>query len=90
MIPSFLPTIDLHGYDRESARIAIQDFIRDRLLLKEYSFVIIHGIGKGILQREVATVLKKDKRVQSFALSFMNPGCTIVKLVETIDKTKRS
>ena len=29
-----LPTIDLHGYDRESARVATNDFVRENFKLK--------------------------------------------------------
>ena len=47
------PSIDLHGYDRESARIAVLDFINDNLKLKNEEIVIIHGIWKDILRKEV-------------------------------------
>ncbi len=82
MFLSTTPTLDLHGYDRESARIAIKDFITDMCTLKEKECIIIHGIGKGILKEEVQKYLRKDTRVASFELSFMNPGCTMIKLKE--------
>ena len=76
IILSTTPSIDLHGYDRESARIAVKDFLTDVLRMG----IIIHGIGYGILQKEVQLYLGKDKRVESYYLSFINPGCTVVKL----------
>ena len=75
-----IPQIDLHGMDREIARITVKDFIGDMITLKEDICLIIHGIGQGILQKEVHNCLKQDKRVLEYKLDFMNPGCTIVKL----------
>ncbi len=86
MILSTTPSIDLHGYDRESARIAVCDFIEDVVRLKEEECLIIHGIGQGILQKEVQKVLKTNHRVASFYVSFMNPGCTVVKLKKNLTK----
>lgn len=39
------PTIDLHGYDRDSARVATNDFINDNIKMKNDIIVIIHGRG---------------------------------------------
>ncbi len=77
-----IPQIDLHGMDREIARIMVKDFIGDVIALKEDTCLIIHGIGTGILRQEVHHYLKNDKRVLEYKLDFMNPGCTIVKLKE--------
>ena len=44
------PKVDLHGYDRETARVAIEDFIKENKKLKNEIFVIVHGIGSGILK----------------------------------------
>ena len=40
-----LPSLDLHGYDRETARVAIEDFIRDSIIEKHELISIVHGIG---------------------------------------------
>ena len=45
-----LPKIDLHGLDRETARVYINDFIKDNIKLKNEIFLIIHGVGSGILK----------------------------------------
>ena len=61
MIPLYsqLPSIDLHGYDRDYARILINEFIYDQYKLKQESIIIVHGNGSGILKRMTQDVLKK-------------------------------
>ena len=34
-----LPNLDLHGYDRETARVAINDFINDNILVSMTLFI---------------------------------------------------
>lgn len=74
------PKLDLHGFDRESARVAINDFIKDNLLLKNEFFLIIHGIGSGILLKTTQETLKRNRHILQYRLHYMNPGCTIVQL----------
>ena len=57
---SHLPTLDLHGEDRESARVAINDFIRDNQKMKNDKIVIVHGKGTGILKKTTQNVLTKS------------------------------
>lgn len=76
----FLPSIDLHGTDRISALIYLDDFIIDNIKLKNKVIVVIHGKGEGILRKEVTNYLKKDKRVEDFKLDYFNDGITIIKL----------
>lgn len=80
MFISNLPSIDLHGYDRETARVAIEDFIKENLKLQNKEFVIIHGIGTGILKQTTHNILKKNKYVDSYAVGYNNIGSTIVRL----------
>ena len=54
-----LPTLDLHGFDRETARVTINDFINDNKKLKNNFIVIIHGIGSGVLKNVTQDTLKK-------------------------------
>lgn len=75
-----LPTIDLHGEIRQSARVLVKDFINDNYALKNKKIVIIHGVGTGTLRNEVNDILKNDKRVESYRLVGYNPGCTLVYL----------
>jgi len=77
---NMLPSIDLHGYDKESARVAVNDFIIENKLLNNKEFVIIHGIGEGIIKETVQSELFKNKNVLEYKIANNNIGCTIVKL----------
>lgn len=74
------PKIDLHGYDRESARVATNDFINENLILKNDTILIIHGIGSGIVKSSVHKALSQNKYVLEYKTDNFNPGCTIIKL----------
>lgn len=75
-----LPTLDLHGVDRDYARILINEFVEDSYNLKEEKVIIIHGIGTGILRQETAKTLKINKKVESYSLNNFNVGETIVNI----------
>ena len=75
-----LPSLDLHGEDREYARIVINDFIRDHYQIQSEKIIIIHGIGTGILRKTTQDTLRKNKLVKSYRIDFFNPGTTIVEL----------
>ena len=75
-----LPKIDLHGMDRDTARVAINDFVNDNLKLKQELFVVIHGIGSGILKDTTIKTLKANKLVKEFQIDFYNVVSTIVRL----------
>lgn len=75
-----LPTIDLHGLDRDTARMKVLEFISDSKVLKNDVICIVHGVGSGILKNEVHATLRKSKDVLDFKLFYNNTGCTIVKL----------
>ena len=73
-----LPSIDLHGENRDTSRILVKQFIDDNIKIGNHKISIIHGIGSGILKKEVHNLLKKDKRVEKYYVDFFNIGCTIV------------
>ena len=75
-----LPKIDLHGYDRDSARVRVNDFVDEAYCMKYNEIVIIHGIGSGILKNVVSDTLKKNKKVNSYNVVGSNVGCTLVKI----------
>ncbi len=75
-----LPKIDLHGYDRMSAILAINDFIKENIKLKNEKFIIIHGIGSGILKSATHETLKKNKNVLEYMICYNNVGSTIVRI----------
>ena len=74
------PSIDLHGFDRDSARVAVNDFVLENVFLKNEMIVIIHGIGTGTIKREVHETLRVNKNVIDYKTDNFNSGCTIVKL----------
>lgn len=74
------PKLDLHGFDRETARVAINDFIRDQVKLKQEIIVIVHGIGSGILRTTTNETLRRNKSVLDYKSFYYNNGCTIVQL----------
>ena len=82
MIPlySHLPTIDLHGYDRDYARILINDFIYDQYRMKNSYAIIIHGNGNGILKKITQEVLKNNRYVLDYKIDNFNTGQTIVSI----------
>ena len=75
-----LPSIDLHGLDRDYARIKVLEFIKDNKAMKNDIFCIVHGIGSGVIKNEVHNTLKKTSDVIDFKLFYNNSGCTIVKI----------
>lgn len=74
------PKLDLHGFDRETARVETNDFILGNKKLKNEIFVIIHGIGSGIIRKTVHETLKKNKNVIEYKTFYNNNGSTIVKI----------
>lgn len=86
MYLSSIRNVDLHGMGRITAIITVDEFINDLIRLKEAKGVIIHGVGTGILRREVSNYLKYDKRIKEYKLDFMNPGCTVILLNDKLTK----
>lgn len=76
-----LPKIDLHGMDRETARVAINDFINENYKLKNSIFCIIHGIGSGILRQTTSDILRSNKKVLEYKTYYYNQGSTIVRIL---------
>ena len=74
------PKVDLHGYDRDSARMVTNDFVDENMILGNDTIVIIHGIGRGIVKNSVHEALKTNKNVLEYKTDNFNMGCTIVKL----------
>ena len=72
--------LDLHGEDRIGAKIKIKAFLNNNYRLGNRELAIIHGVGKGILKREVLDILRHDKRVEEYNIDMFNGGCTLVKL----------
>ena len=75
-----LPSIDLHGLDRDTARLQVLEFIKDNKTIRNEIICIVHGIGNGIIKNEVHNTLKRNKNVIDYKLFYNNTGCTIVKI----------
>ncbi|MDD6323435.1 MAG: Smr/MutS family protein [Bacilli bacterium] len=75
-----LPKLDLHGFDRQTAVVAINDFINDNLKMGNEVILIIHGIGTGIIRNVTTNTLKKNKNVIEYKSVYNNRGCTIVQI----------
>ena len=73
-----LPKIDLHGFDKESARVITNDFINEAIYLGYKEIIIIHGIGTGIVKKSVHETLSRNNHVESYKLDNFNNGCTRV------------
>ena len=81
-----MPQLDLHGEDRIGAKLKVNTFLKDNYELGIREVAIIHGVGKGILKKEVLAMLKKDKRVIEYNLDCFNDGCTLVLLDKKANK----
>lgn len=77
---SNLPSLDLHGIDRDYARILINDFIKDNYILKMRKVIIIHGNGTGIIKKTTQETLRRNKLVEEYKIDNFNTGMTIVTL----------
>lgn len=75
-----LPSVDLHGFDTESARVATNDFVDENLILKNKKILIVHGKGTGLVKRSVHETLSHRKEVTKFHTDGLNDGCTIAYL----------
>jgi len=75
-----LPKLDLHGLDREIARVMINDFINDNIKMRNEIILIVHGIGTGILKNTTQEVLNKNRNVVDYKIYPFNVGCTIAQI----------
>lgn len=75
-----LPSVDLHGFDTESARVATIDFIKENIIMKNKKILIIHGKGTGLVKKSVHDALSSVKEVKKYYTDNFNEGCTIIEL----------
>ena len=75
-----LPSIDLHGLDRDYARILINEFINDNYKMKNYKVIIVHGNGTGIIKKTTQDTLRVNKLVEEYKIDNFNTGMTVVTL----------
>ena len=82
MLYDNLPSLDLHGIDRDYAKILINEFIKDNYKIKNNRVIIIHGIGTGIIKKTTQETLKKNTLVENFKIDNFYPGITVVNIVK--------
>lgn len=75
------PSLDLHGENTNTVGYLLNSFIEYNYILRNENVIIIHGIGRGILRKEVSGILKNNKKVSSYKTGILNPGLTVVKLM---------
>lgn len=80
----YLPHIDIHGYSKEEAVFKVNEFINDNIKMGKLKIVIIHGIGQGILKKEINLVFSKDKRISKMYGDVFNLGITILELKDML------
>lgn len=75
-----LPSIDLHGLDRDYARILINEFINDNYKMKNNKVIIVHGNGTGVIKKTTQETLRTNKLVEEYKIDNFNTGMTVVTL----------
>lgn len=84
IITSKTPHLDLHGEIESMAKVLVNDFINENILLHNEGVVIIHGKSTNILTKEVHRVLSENKNVKKYYLDNWNLGQTIVELKDNL------
>lgn len=84
IITSKTPHLDLHGEIESMAKVLVNDFINENILLHNEVVVIIHGKSTNILTKEVHRVLNENKNVKKYYLDNWNLGQTIVELKDNL------
>ena len=74
------PSVDMHGLDRESARVLTDDFVKENIKLGNKKIIIIHGKGSHIVKQSVHQELNKNQYVEDYKLDNFNDGITIIEL----------
>lgn len=72
------PSVDMHGLDRESARVLTDDFVKENIKLGNKKIIIIHGKGSHIVKQSVHQELNKNQYVEDYKLDNFNDGITVV------------
>lgn len=84
MITSKTPKLDLHGEVESMVEVLVNSFIKENILLKNDTIIIIHGKSTNILTKKVHHVLKNNNHVHKYYLDNWNLGQTIVELKENL------
>lgn len=77
---NILPSIDLHGFNRDMVKVVLYEFIDDNYKLGNKKIIVIHGKGTGVIKNEVHRLLNINKKVNTYYLDAFNIGETIIEL----------
>lgn len=80
MLYKNLPTLDLHGCNRYEAKIKVEEFINENIVLKNHLIIVIHGKGLNILKQEIHKYLKTNKKIINYKIDVFNDGQTIIEI----------
>lgn len=80
MLYKNIPELDLHGENRFSAILLVNEFINDNQKLGNNLVKVVHGIGTGILKEEIHKFLKQSKKVTAYKTDIFNQGVTIIEI----------
>jgi DNA-nicking Smr family endonuclease len=76
-----IPTLDLHGLTKENALDNVRQFLSHQIFTGESCCRIVHGKGKGVLERvikrEIAGLVN-DQKIESSFPSRRSPGAAII------------
>ena len=72
--------IEFEGFEEPSMKMAEEALKYAEEHKENEKFVIIHGVGEGILKKTTHETLKKNKNVLEYAICYNNPGSTLVRL----------
>lgn len=75
-----LPVLDVHGSNVQETKEDVEQFIADLIALGRDRCIIVHGVGSGKLKDAVHSVLANNPNVNSFFVSSINNGQTLVYL----------
>lgn len=81
-----LPTLDLHGETVASSKVLIDAFLKEHYKNRNQLVKIVHGIGTGVLKKNIPLILKSHPLVLKYQTDFFNSGVLIVEIKERITK----
>ncbi|HDZ23207.1 MAG TPA: DNA mismatch repair protein MutS [Desulfobacteraceae bacterium] len=84
--------LDLHTFSPRDVSSVVQEYLRACQEKGILEVRIIHGKGKGVLRRQVHTLLEKHPRVATFGLDAGTSswGATVVRLKGEVSRKQRN
>ncbi len=83
---SFKPELDVRGMLGDDAVFTVDKYLDEALVARIYSVTVIHGKGTGALRSAIWSMLKKDRRVESYRAGQYGEGDYGVTVIELKQK----